>query len=116
MDWCAPSDGLDAVTCGLRARQCGSHVQATGDAAWAQRAGHVLGGLLAAPGLTAWSREACPAAAAAGICNLLTAPPGYSRQLWDGLGARREAAVYEAVQGGPAPAADERSVVLRGLR
>ena len=111
MDWCAPSIDAagcsDALSCTLRARQCGSHIQATGDQAWAARAGPALEPLVAHPALLGWSRDrACPQVAAAGVCHLLTATGGYGGELWDAFGRARESAAYEAIVGSTRPRAE----------
>ena len=114
LDWCGESGGGQAALCVLRARQCGSHISATGDAAWAERAGPVLSRLLAPPSLSSWRPGPCFEASGQGVCGLLAASAPEAPQLWSTLGAPREKAIYdEALGGGPTTASPGDGAELR---
>jgi hypothetical protein len=105
-DFCESPDAMTRPhwtqrTCMLRARQCATHVQATGDRAWARRAAPALGELVAAGEVTGWGGAAgCVHARAQGACGLLgTRDPDYRRQLWRQVGRPRAEALYRAVEG-----------------
>lgn len=91
----------DQKICQLRARQCATHIQATGDRAWAHRAAAPLNGLVAPGEIEGWvGAPGQVKARASGACGLLGArEPEYRDELWQTLGRPRAEIMYRAVGG-----------------
>lgn len=97
LDYCSPVGCSNALSCSIRARQCGSHLQASGDEKKILSAGPVLNTLLGPPDITAWE-GACPSVSATGVCNLLTADR-FADDLWYAFGEPRMKSLYSTLAG-----------------
>lgn len=90
----------DALTCTLRARQCGSHVVASEDADWNRRAMPSIYELVGAPRVDRWGgTPTCARTQVSGVCSLLATEDAFRDSLWNRVGRPREVALYQSVQG-----------------
>jgi hypothetical protein len=112
LDWCRAGepDDYDGLSCALRARMCGAHVQASGNPAWASLSGPAFSELLAAAHVEQWSP--CPEGKVSGACGLLFTDR-YGPALWKEFGHERETRLYtDILSGSPSepPAAEAKAL------
>lgn len=101
LDWCRAGEAQDSdgLSCVLRARMCGAHVQASNNPAWASLSGPAFSELLAAAQVENWSP--CPEGKVSGTCGLLFADR-YGPALWKAFGHEREEKLYKDILSGSA--------------
>jgi hypothetical protein len=112
----AAAEPWDARSCQLRARQCATHVQSTGDRAWARRA---VGPVLEPAKVQSWrATEGCRDASVRGACSLLALQGDETDALWRSAAATRIRTLYERAHagagGGGQPTPESIPLELRG--
>ena len=102
LDWCRAGEAqdYDGLSCALRARMCGAHVQASGNPAWASLAAPAFSELLAAAQVEKWSP--CPEGQVSGTCGVLFTDR-YGPALWTEFGHERETKLYNDILSGSPP-------------
>lgn len=90
----------DPLSCSLRTRQCGSHIAATGDRRWMDRASAELMRRQEPAVVTGWSDSNNPGCidvdAPRGVCNLMSSGR-YGPALWAAVGRSRAMSANDSV-------------------
>lgn len=103
-DYCQSPDEVpenqSLIACALRARQCGSHIAATGNQPWSSNANAMLGGLLEPVSITGWrgSSSCVDLDVPTGVCGLL-ASERYGPSMWKSVGKERAEFLNRAILG-----------------